>query len=642
MKKLSILILLIVVANLSFAQTHASITVEDSVYEIIDNAQLRGLCNPLPSVKPYSELSIKKAIEEILVNAGRKEKRVLTKIEEQILYDCLSKFERKQGFDAMRGSFYAESKGKVRATVDASFKADTFVSGGIYNNKSDNQWGLSITPIISAKGDLGTHLSYDFNVFGNGARAVLKSLGEYEIGKYWYTKPGTGYGQSNTTNWNTSRYIKSFSNKAYLPFSYSKTWDGSVYKPSNLTASGLEGWCDNFALGFGINSEIDVSFLDNKIAFRLGRMKREWAGMDKGSSLVINSRAHPFLAIETTITPIRWFSLSMITGVLEFPNSSFIVGDIYNTSFTDYDNATFFQNAYSAAMLELNFKYVHFDFGTSSVWPKRFELGYFFPLMDKVFYQNNIGDFDNIALFGNLKLTYPGMGYVWTSLFIDEFNGLSKVSGLLGDFLHSTRNMYATQVGAKFVIPRTPFATISCRYTKVEPYCYTHQALNYTPWYPHYISEAHMNAGEPIGYYLPPNSDEVLVRFDVSPLPSLKAHGSYQFIRHGAEFGSQQVQGSSLYSELSPYSRDNIKKYFLHDGAYQWFHIINMGAEWSLKKFKAPVTVYADIGFVYSYFTVITEGSANDNAWHPHTIANTSEYPTEFGAILSTGVKVYF
>ena len=67
-----------------------------------------------------------------------------------------------------------------------------------------------------------------------------------------------------------------------------------------------------------------------------------------------------------------------------------------------------------------------------------------------------------------------------------------------------------------------------------------------------------------------------------------------------------------------------------------------MGAEWSLKKFKAPVTVYADIGFVYSYFTVITDGSANDNAWHPHTIANTSEYPTEFGAILSTGVKVYF
>ncbi|MBR7064582.1 MAG: hypothetical protein IKI31_05510 [Treponema sp.] len=627
-----------------FAQTFSPIYLDSYVYKIIDNAQIRGLCTPLPDIKPYSESIIKKAIGEILVNAGSKEKRVLTKVEEQILYETLSYFERKAGFDPMRGAFYAESKGKVRATVDATFKADTIVSGGIYNDKVHNQWGLSMTPTLGARGDLGNHLSYDFNVFGNAARAVLTYLGQYDIGTYWYTDYGTEPGQSTTTYYGVPRYIRAFANKAFLPFSYRKTWDGSVYKFSDLSASGLEGWCDELALGFGINSEIDLSLFDNKFTMCFGRMKREWAGMDNGSSLVLNKAAHPFLAIETTITPVSWFSLSALTGILEFPNSGYIVGNIYNNSndFASYANASFFQNAFSIAMVELNFKYVHFDFGTTSVWPKRFELGYFSPLMDKVFYQNNIGDFDNISLFADLKLTYPGVGSVWASLFLDEINGLSKVSGLLGDITHSTRNMYATQVGAKFVIPRTPFATLSCRYTKVEPYCYTHQVLNHTPWFSHYISEAYMNAGENLGYYLPPNSDELLIQFETAPLLSLKMHGSYQFIRHGAEYGSQQVQGSSIYSELNPYGRDERKKYFLHDGAYQWFHIVNAGFEWSLKKFKAPVTVFADVGLVYSYFTVITEGAPNDNARHPYKIANTSEYPTEFGAIFSTGAKVYF
>ena len=619
-----------------FAQTYAAVPLEHPVYQIIAQAELRGLCRAMPKVKPYSEKAVINAINEIIAASDASDTPLLSKTERDILFDTLERFKRKSGKDGLRGGYYYEGKGKIRTTADLTFKADIFASGGIYNNKNDNRWGFTFLPAVSVRGDFGTQLSYDFNLFGNVSRAVLKqNPGKpYSIGKWWFTKTEDG---------SADRTINTYANKAFFPFSYRKTWDGSVYKIGDLTASGLEGWCDEGAGGFGINSEIAASAFDDKIFIRFGRLSREWAGMDKGASLVFGGAAHPFLALEAEISPFSWFSLSTLTGILEFPNSKYIVGNIYNSKkdHGDYDNAAFFQNAYSIAMLEFDFKHIHIDFGTTAVWPKRFELGYFFPLTDKVFYQNNIGDLDNIALFGNISYTYPKIGTVWASLFLDEFNGLSRSTGLLGDFIHATRNMYATQVGMKANIPFLPFTTISCRYTKIEPFCYTHTAINKAPWYSHYITEAYMSAGENLGYYLPPNSDELHVRVESSPLTALTAHLEYQFIRHGAEYGSQAVRGSSIYSELDPDGRDAMRKYFLHDGAYQWFHIVKIGGEYSLRKFKVPLTIYGDVGFVYSYFTVI-DGTPNNNEKRNYHIADTSEYPTEFGAIVSGGLRLYF
>ncbi|HAH63454.1 MAG TPA: hypothetical protein DCL73_15315 [Treponema sp.] len=655
MKKTFAAVLTVLVISLFssqlFAQTYAAVSLDSPLYGLLDKAQMRGLCGPLPAAKPYTEKVVIAAINEILA-ASEESENPLKDTEVEILTDALKQFDRKKGLDRMRGAYYYEAPGKVRTTFDFSFKLDTFASGGLYSDSGDDQWGFTFTPTISVRGDVGDNLSYDFTIFGNASRAVLQYLGEYDIGAYWYTDTTANDAEngSDTTNYTTRRYIKSYANKAYFPYTFFKGWDGSMYKLSNLTASGLDGWCDDLGLGFGIRAEMTSSFLDDKVQVRFGRIYREWAAMDEGASLVLSSNAHPFLAFETEITPVKWFTLSSITGILEFPNSDYIVGDAYNcsTDSTDYSNAAFFQNAYSASMVETNFKYVHFDFGTTSIWPKRLDLGYLFPLMNAVFYQNNIGDYDNIALFTDLKLQYPGIGYVWGSLFLDEFNGLSSESGLRGDWLHSTRDMYATQVGSKVYIPWLPFATLAVRYTKVEPYCYTHQAINYTPWYTHYISEAYMNAGEPIGYYLPPNSDEINVRFETTPLTNLAAHLEYQFIRHGAEYGSQAVNGSSIYSELDPCilsgDRDDIKKYFLHDGAYQWIHVIKVGADWSLKRFKVPVTLYSEVGFYYSYYTVLDDDDyANDNSSHAYHIAgDDSEYPSEAGFIISGGIKLFF
>ncbi|MDR2746325.1 MAG: hypothetical protein LBB77_02660, partial [Treponema sp.] len=41
-----------------WAQSHGSVAVEEEVYYILELAQMRGLCDPLPGVRPYSKRQV--------------------------------------------------------------------------------------------------------------------------------------------------------------------------------------------------------------------------------------------------------------------------------------------------------------------------------------------------------------------------------------------------------------------------------------------------------------------------------------------------------------------------------------------------------------------------------------------------------
>jgi hypothetical protein len=277
-------------------------------------------------------------------------------------------------------------------------------------------------------------------------------------------------------------------------------------------------------------------------------------------------------------------------------------------------------------------EYAQIDAGTSVIWPKRFEPGYLFPLMFPFLYQNIIGDFDNLSLFGNLKLQYPGIGFMWFSLFVDEIN-LEK------DFFILDREMYAFQAGLRLELPFFHSGSITLSYTKIEPYCYTHPKVN-VPWYSNPSEQAYVNHGYGLGYYLPPNSDEIKLVFAAAPSPQITINAQFQMIRHGAEYGGSMVDGSSYVSEMA-YANLNtnpvLKKYFLHDGAYQWSYIVKAGAVWNLP--KLPVSVFGNIGMVFSYFTDI-EGPANTGAPSGYSIIDTAEYPKETNFILTIGCRV--
>jgi hypothetical protein len=355
--------------------------------------------------------------------------------------------------------------------------------------------------------------------------------------------------------------------------------------------------------------------------------------MDPGSSLVLNQIAQPFLALEATAYLTGWFRFSALTGVLEFSPER---GGLKGASAT-------FQNAFSAAMVELEYKqFFHFDIGTTSVWPKRFELGYLFPLLDNYLYQNNIGDNDNLALFASIRFQYPGMFKVWFSGFADELNPAE-----IKDLFAKDRMMFALQAGTSWNIPWLPFSTVALRYTKIEPYTYTHQRRSDLPWYgDNYMETNYVNNGRGLGYYLPPNSDEILLRFETQPELSTGMHFQYQMIRHGADFGPHAVDGSSYWSELDPSGRSSkqtLRKSFLEDGAYQWQHILKAGATYRFA--KIPVFVYGEAGVVFSYFTDIDPAGALYTDWagkpYATSIVDTSIYPRSTTFIVTLGVTIF-
>ncbi|AEE15747.1 hypothetical protein [Treponema brennaborense] len=617
-------------------QMNTSVDISDSIYSVLEIARLRGLCSSLPGVKPYSEQRILIAIDEILENESK-----LLPTEKEVLYGFKETHTRKEGLDLWNARYRLENDAEnfpLSLQIQASL--ETSASSGFYTKSAFNQWGFDIMPSISLSGDIGNNVSYATSVLFDLTRMPLHKMGDYFIGYSWYESDVEGFfnGTGNGDDL-AKRTINKFLNTSYLPYSYQKKWGGQMYLLSNMSASGLEGWAQSLGMSGDITGEIRGSFLNNKISVSAGRGYREWAAMDDGSSLVLNKKARPFMAAEFTVELFPFLKFSGLTGILEYPNQDYINENSYASDHKNRtDDSYFFQNAFSINMIELDFKYFHFDAGTSVVWPKRFELGYIFPLTLFLEYQNHVGDYDNLALFGNVKFQKPGLGSLWASLYLDEINGLNN------NPITSARAMFAGQIGTKVVIPKLPFATVSVRYTKIEPYCYTHHSINYTPWYAHYISENYTNNGEALGYYLPPNSDELLLRFNVRPKASMLTSLQYQFIRHGADYGSQQVPGSSLYSEMSPYNRDSLKKYFLRDGAYQWMHIVSIGASYDFKKTKIPFQLFGNAGFLYSYFTVIDDvvydkrGADRNTPFHS---VDTSEYPVQTGVVLTLGIKIW-
>jgi hypothetical protein len=482
-------------------------------------------------------------------------------------------------------------------------------------------------------GDMGNHLSYDFKVRGGILKIDRNLLGERKNSPYYdpsKDKDDYAFLVDIPDRDNAHRPDPSpvYSLPAYFPYTFSKQWEGAAFKPGSLGS--YDEWPDSFAFGYEIISGIGAAMVNDRLRFRFGRLRRDWGPGENGASLVLNSNARPFVALEGTALPAGWLYFSFLTGALEYQKFS-----------NQWNDAAPFQNLFSLAMLEFNIKkYVHFDFGSATVWPKRLDPGYIFPVNSNFFYQNNVGDFDNLALFANLEGRWPGIGKIWVSLFVDEVNFT------LDKFFHKDRQMYAFQGGVKIGLPWLPFASVSLRYTKIEPYCYTHE-YTLTPWNPVLIDTSYSNNGESLGYYLPPNSDEVALRLESTLLPGTMAHVQYQLIRHGVEYGYGRVDGSSLRDKIV--KNDNSSKYFLRDGVYQWDNVIKAGGSCSLRGFNIPAVLYAETGVVFTSFSraAVPYSSADPEAEDQgrgngnYSFFSDDTYKSGIGFIVSLGFRIF-
>lgn len=627
MKKIYILLISIFVFSSSvFADTNNSVSVDDEVYSVILSCENKGLCSPVRASRPWTEKYILSKLNECLetlTDSNDDRNSFSYKTTLAVLNYQISRFNRTEGLDIKNLSFRYENKDEdVPVTFNFNDSLDGNFGTGIYEKARSDAFSYEFYNNFNFFGDMGKSISYGINAFVGFSEMPLENMGEYTVIDH-FEEPYNGIEEKITT----------YKNNAYAPYSYTKKWDGSAYDLTDLGANGLRGWAFGQSLVFGMKGEISASLLKDHVEIVYGRNLREWGGMDEGASLSLNSRARPFMAIETKFHLFDWLSLSCLTGSLEMPNQEFTAS---------WANGDHFQNNFTLSLVEFNFKYVHFDFGSGTIWPKRSELGYLFPLIDNVVYQNNIGDRDNLSFSGSLKFRYPGIGSLWFSGYIDELSYFKL------DVFTKMRNMTAYQGGAKIELPFLPFGNLSFRYTKVNSYCYTHPSLN-TGWYAYgnytgntsALSTSYTNNGYPLGYYLAPNSDEFLVRASTYANQWTNVFLQYQLIRHGVDFGSKQIKGGSYYSELW-YNHSNLEKEkrFLKDGCYEWTNVISAGTDVDCRQFFGiPATLNFNAAVLLTHYT--DTGLPAGEVTNSYSKIETDEYAKYAGFLVSLGVKLF-
>jgi len=610
------------IAPLLDAQTHTSIPLESHVYYILEQAEIRGLITPLPGTRPYIRSVVVRKINEILNNddTGRLASARISDKEKTILNQYLESFAKPDpGLNWKKGMLSMETEaGADNVSFSANIGLTGDIGGSLNLSAEDFYYGAEIWLGGFINGDLGKSFSYEFSFMGGLVRAPRLELGEYNTYYEGFTAQ---------EGWSPDEFIdekiKVHSEPlTHFPFSYRKRWDGSVFHFAAL--SDFSDWPEEIAGAYSLPAELTASFIEDKLIMRAGRISREWGSTSFGSSLFLNQTARPFMALEADFNPVSWFGISSMTGALEYYNQDGIK-----------ISSSVFQNLFSITMLQLRIKnYLFLELTDGVVYPKRFEPGYVAPIINSFFYQNNIGDFDNMAMTLSARAQYPGIGSVWFSLFLDEMS-------LLSDLFTLDRQMVAMQAGITLPLPIFSFSSLKVSYTRINPYCYTHNR-NKNPWYGDLRMEtAYTNNGKNLGYYLPPNSDELLVRFETMPSRNLNLNLQYQMIRHGADYGSSAVDGSHIRSELDPSGRSEnpiLYRFFLQDGAYQWFNIIKAGIDWNLS--KLPIALFCEAGAVISFFTNIDD-TANSGAASGYSRINTPEYPESTAGIARLGVRIF-
>ncbi len=593
-------------ATVLFGQTHNAVPLtEVGLYDFLNQAELRGFLSDLRTVKPYPRSYVIKVLKDL--EESRPEMNTFEQEVFQVYYDRYvvdedrdsfldgdRRFENEEGFFRARVGVSLRSLGKIKATEIKD-------SGG------------EVLGSLDVTGDMGDKLSWG---------------GTFQGGVFYAPyDPSTEYGPS-----------------AWEPYSYSKGWDGGIHPASSLNNFASMALDPSF--GYRYNTEIVASLWDGRTDLRFGRLSREW-GLGQGS-LFLAGTAMPFMAFEGTVNPTPWLTLSFLTGTLEYGESYRNIED-YSIKKT----AARQQNMYSLLYVELRpTDWLYLSVFDAGVYLKRPEMGYIHPLFSRFSYQNNVGDFDNMVLGGTLALRKPGLGRLYTSVFLDEarFNH--------DGFFTSFANMYSYQLGAEFILPGIPWGKGLLQYTKIEPYAYTHYAITNSPWYEGFPMEtSYLNGGEPLGYPVEPNSDELLLNFNSQFKGGFKAKLGYRMTRHGRgpggtfnPWGSQvnkdgfpayvDPSGNIAYSDGSTwydqegneitnpavfdqsnnelmdqdndpsgaYGRNNRreKKDFLKDGLYEWFHTFTLGGSYDMSRQGIPIELNLDYSYTFKYYSDYT------------------------------------
>ncbi len=553
-----------------FAQGHLAVELGHPVYSVIETAELRGVVTRLSSVKPYTSQQVAELLATMM---GHMEAFLPT--EQTLIRLYAQEFKAGNGVET---SLWRDAAGtaEVGIRIEATTKLDT---GGIYD-------------LIAG-------------VPGAGA---LKDM--WHLNSRWVP-----YLKGNPLSWLSLKGEAGFTydkieTSLYLPYEFTKEWDAIhiwLGDPRNS-----DGTLDYPTASYDIREDIAAESDNSSIMVRLSRFRRDW-GIGSGS-FSLSGTARPFVGLETVFRPSKFFAVSGLVGSL----TNWEKGE--NEKSTN-PNTLSYQKMLGLQRMELfPTDWLTVSATSTLIGAKRFELGYFSPLLFSVMYQNQLADIDNLGVQVDGQVLVPNIGKFYGSFYTDEME-ITNLSQLFT----KARNMFALQGGAKIPLPGFAFATLTAQYTKIEPFVYSH----YPTWYPDYrlrVDTSYTQDGENLGYYLPPNSDEFLLRLDMTPAPGWRVGLKYSFVRHGdnpqADWTANKPE---IYGDVNKYMDYNqlysYNKNFLHDGIYDFNHIGSINVAWrpltapKLFGVAIPLELGASYGLAYTWS--VDETGANRPALVP-------------------------
>ncbi len=644
MKKLALCLLfgfLCIVAPLS-ATSHYKVPLSDPIYGRLQFAHNLGLIT-LNWVQPYSYAQVEEAIDYLIANDKTpKEEKARLSAAKKRLFPSWKQLDSKKlpegknmpamstdtqtrkaptlpwWYGQLINTAYVYPWGPLSLEADLNLRADAAM------DVVSKRWDVRSRYGLDFYGNIGNNLSYqlDFN-FGldrveNPIITDLATGSIYERGK------------TPLKHYDTAEYL------SYAPFSYTQTWytvhqfGGDYFRPKAPWKKIDSYFPMTFAYATQIESEIAASALDGVLSFRAGRIRHSWGASSE--SIFLSSQARPMAAIEFSANLAPWLSYSYLRGV---PESGFSHLDALNNPYGFYKpfvdvtgNKKSYQylvqsqrqRLYSADMIELRpWSWLTLGYVQTTMLPKRYELGYFIPLIPALFYQMNLGDFDNTMLGGFIELR-PFSGFrTYLQFNVDEINPSYSLT-------KNARNTYAYQLGAEAAFPFLWGATSKLQYTKIEPFTFTHypqpsssiggisQKLE-----DHVVDVSFTNDNEALGSYLPPNSDEILLKLSGLSYKGANFGASYQLIRHGwlAPYNKDTKGKKKIfdgytggeYTASLGYAGSayrNRPKNFLHDGLYRWYNTFGVEASYD---FEFPLSLGLKLSYTHSFMTAVpTEG----------------------------------
>ncbi len=531
------------------AEDHIAIPVDDPVYEVIRVAELRGTVARLSAVRPYTRAQVLALLDAILANEAR-----FTSHERSVV----------------RGHHNRLAGPREVGEVDLS----VVPTAGrlVHSDGADRQVAIGVR--------IRSNNTLDFT--SAEAFHTNNIMDFYLVGTLFPFMSFAG---------NLGFSFDDPNPEAFAPYDFSKTWD-RFHMLAEIRNTDVQGSLFSMVLG----TDLAFSFLDDDLILRFSRFRRDW-GYGNGN-LSLSETARPFLAIEASARLAPWLNVAHLTGTLAWAGNEAGGARTRDPVVPDERGVTHFKSfaLQTFELFPLDWLYLYAT--GSVVYAKYFELGYLSPLLYNIIYQNVIGDLDNAGVEIGGALAIAPFLRLHGALFVDEM----EITTLELIFTRP-RNMFAYQLGAQGDLPFLPLTTLQFQYTKIEPFVYSH----YDTGYPNFfalVDTTYTNDGENLGFRLPPNSDEFLVRVESLGLPGLRAGLEWRLIRHGtndpdlvgdlAIFGDVAIEMD--YRRLNAYP----DKRFLLDGFYDWNNLIRIDADYRFD--ELPLSIQGSYTLAHTFY----------------------------------------